>query len=221
MSDLGVAAILLPVAGLTKIEGTAVSMVLLVVVVLRLWSRAGVGRGRRRVRLVAATAFGLIALLAWPVATIILGVPKDPSLSGTRQGSLLSRTHRTVDAASPHLHVVLLAAVCAVAGLLLLRALRDRLGLGNDLWAWLALGGAVLVLGGAYVFGPGNVELWLDTSVNRTTIFIALLAWWMVAVWALVGAAGVSLHRRAAAIVVPPPMTVPVSASASASVSGS
>jgi hypothetical protein len=90
----------------------------------------------------------------------------------------------------PHLHVVVLAAICGVAGYLVLRRVRTRFGMGNDLWTWAALGGAAVVLGGAYVVGPGNLELWLATSVNRTTIFLALLSWWSVAVWAMCGTAG-------------------------------
>jgi hypothetical protein len=45
------------------------------------------------------------------------------------------------------------------------------------------------VLGGAYVVGPGDIELWLATSVDRTTIFVALLGWWIVAAWALCASA--------------------------------
>ena len=182
-SGLGVAALLVLVAGLTKVEGTAVAMIIVVVLTARL-----LGYGRRRGRLVLTGLAGLVALLVWPLATLVMGVPNDPSLRGSREGSLLNRAHRTLSAAGPHLEVVLLALACGVAGFLLLRQVRSRLGLGNDLWAWIALVGAVLVLGGAYVFGPGNVELWLDTSVNRTTIFVALLGWWIVAVWAVCGA---------------------------------
>ena len=171
------------VAGLTKVEGTAVAMIIVVVLTARL-----LGYGRRRGRLVLTGLAGLVALLVWPLATLVMGVPNDPSLRGSREGSLLNRAHRTLSAAGPHLEVVLLALACGVAGFLLLRQVRSRLGLGNDLWAWIALVGAVLVLGGAYVFGPGNVELWLDTSVNRTTIFVALLGWWIAAVWAVCGA---------------------------------
>jgi hypothetical protein len=187
-SDLGVAVVLITVAGLSKVEGTAVAMIIVVVVTVRLLTYK-----RRRVRLVAGGIFGLGALMAWPVLTILLHVPKDPSLIGSREGSLLDRAHRTFSAMAPHLHIVALAAGCGIAGLLLVRPVRDRMGLGNDLWAWGALVGAVLVLGGAYVFGPGNVELWLDTSVNRTTIFVALLGWWIVSIWALCGAAGAAL----------------------------
>lgn len=187
-ANLAVAAVLVGVAGLTKVEGTAAAMLLVVVVAARLLAS---GRDRRRVLIGGGGA--LAALLVWPVLTLLLNVPTDPSLLGSRQGSLISRAHRTVSAMAPHLHVVGLAALCGLVGLLALRALRGRLGIGNDLWAWAALLSSFLVLGGAYVFGPGNVELWLATSANRTTIFLALLAWWMVAVWAVCGACGVAV----------------------------
>jgi hypothetical protein len=188
-SDLFVAAILVAVAGLTKVEGTAVAMLLVVVVALRL----AIGRPTwpARLRLLPAAVAGLAALLVWPVLTLIIDVPPDPSLTGSRQGSLVSRAHRTLSAMAPHLHVVLVALLCGMAGLFLLRRLRGRLVLGNDLWAWLSLVGAAFVLGGAYVFGPGNVQLWLATSVDRTTIFVALLAWWIVAGWAVCAAGAI------------------------------
>jgi hypothetical protein len=186
-SDLAVVAMLIAVAGLTKVEGIAVAMLLVLVVAVRV----AIGRPRK-VRLFAAAVAALAALFVWPVVTILLDVPTDPSLIGSRQGSLATRAHRTFSAMAPHLHVVVLAAICGVAGFLLLRQLRERLGVGNDLWAWVALVAAAVVLGGAYVFGPGNVELWLATSVDRTTIFGALLGWWIVAVWALCGACAVS-----------------------------
>jgi hypothetical protein len=155
------------------------------------------GYGRRRRRLLLSGVTGLVTLLVWPLATLAMGVPNDPSLRGSREGSLIDRAHRTFSAAAPHLDVVLLALGCGAVGFLFLREVRQRMGFGNDLWAWAALGGAIVVLGGAYVFGPGNVELWLDTSVNRTTIFVALLGWWIVAVWAVCGASA-SLTKRLA-----------------------
>jgi hypothetical protein len=184
-SDVVVAAILVAVAGLTKLEGTAVAMLLVLAVTLRM-SFGHV----RRVRVWIGAVATLLGLLVWPTVTLLLHVPKDPNLTGARVGSLENRAHHTYSAMLPHVHVVLVAAICGVAGALLLRPLRGRVGLGNDLWGWAALAAATLVLGGAYVFGPGNVELWLDTSVDRTTIFAALLAWWMVAMWAVCGAAG-------------------------------
>jgi uncharacterized membrane protein len=184
-SDLGLVVILVAVAGYTKVEGMAVAIVLVLLIALRHWLRQR-HRGNP-LRPLMAAGLGVVALLGWQLETVILGVPRDPSISGHRDGSLSLRARHTWDAAVPHLHVVVLAAVCAVIGTLLLRQLRRRLGLGNDLWAWAALSGAVLVLGGAYVLGPGNIDLWLFTSVDRTTIFVALLGWWMVAVWAVCG----------------------------------
>lgn len=183
--NLGVVAIVLGVAGLTKVEGTAMAIVLVLATSSRCLLRRDRVGGLRNPAL--ATVLGVLALLGWPVATVILGVPKDVSISGVRDGSLWHRAQATFDAAAPHLHVVEVAAVAALAGLVLLRQRRARLGLGNDLWAWGILGAAILVLGGAYVFGPGDVELWLATSVDRTTIFVALLGWWIVAVWAFCG----------------------------------
>jgi hypothetical protein len=187
-SDLGVVAIAIGVAGLTKVEGAAVAILLVIAVSLRRFLQRD-RPGRNRVPLLAM-AFGVVSLLVWPVLTKVMGVPTDPSISGPRDGSLHARADATFDAAITHLHVVTLAGIVGLAGFFLLRHLRGRLGMGNDLWAWAVLAGAILVLGGAYVFGPGNIDLWLATSVNRTTIFVALLGWWIVAVWALCGTAG-------------------------------
>jgi MYXO-CTERM domain-containing protein len=185
LSDLGVAAIVIGVAGLSKVEGTAIALVLVVAIaVRRLLQRPA---GQRPTKPLLALVVGVLALIGWPVLTLALGVPKDANISGTRDGSLWDRARATFDAASPHLHVVELAALIGLAGLFLLRRRRGRLGLGNDLWSWAILLVAIVVLGGAYVFGPGDVELWLSTSVDRTTIFVALMGWWIVAVWALCG----------------------------------
>jgi hypothetical protein len=187
-ADIGAVAVLLGVAGLTKVEGTAVAIVLLLVIGLRrLLQRDRLLPGGRR--LLLALGAGVVALLGWDLLMVVMGVPSDPSISGRRQGSLASRARSTWDAAVPHLHVVVLAGLCAILGLLLLGPLRRRLGLGNDLWAWAALALAAAVLGGAYVVGPGDIELWLATSVDRTTIFVALLGWWIVAAWALCASA--------------------------------
>ena len=193
-SDLAVVAVVAGVAGLTKVEGTAVAIFVLVVIGARVARRPGQigapGWVRRR-RTLLALGGGIAALLVWPVLTIVLNVPTDPNLAGNGQGSLGKRTDSTFDAMIPHLHVVVLAALFSGVSWLILRRQRNRLGLGNDLWTWAALVGATIILGGAYVVGPGNVELWLATSVDRTTIFVALLAWWIVALWALSGMTGV------------------------------
>jgi hypothetical protein len=186
-ADLGVVAVLVATCGYAKVEGMVMAVVLVLLVGLRHLVRHR--RSGRPLRIMVGTGLAAVAVLGWQIEILIVGVPRDPSLSGHGQGSLSLRARHTWDAAVPHLHVVVLAGICAIIGGLLLRQLRRRLGLANDLWAWAALSGAVLVLGGAYVFGPGNIDLWLFTSVNRTTIFVALLAWWMVAIWAVCASA--------------------------------
>jgi hypothetical protein len=205
-SDLGVAAIMVGVAGLTKVEGTAVAMLLVVLIAIRLSTRR---RNLGKLPLAAAAA-GVVALFVWPLLTLLLGAPTDPSLTGSQRGSLAGRAHRTLNAMAPHLEIVLLAALCSVAGYFLLRRVRERLNLGNDLWAWAALLGATTVLGGAYVVGPGNVELWLATSVDRTTIFVALLGWWILALWAVCGSAGASIYGPLFGGELPRPEILPV-----------
>lgn len=190
-SDLGVVAVLIPVCAYAKVEGMAMAIILLVLVAVRRRYRPGHLPLTSFWQFVLRIGVGVVVLLGWEFLTLLIGVPNDPSITGARDGSLEQRAARTWDAAVPHLHVVVLALVCALCGWVLLNALRRRMGIGNDLWAWVALALSIAVLGGAYVFGSGNVELWLATSVNRTTIFVALLAWWMVAVWALCGTAAV------------------------------
>ena len=80
----------------------------------------------------ALLAGAVVALSAWEVVVQIIGVPPDASTTGRGEGSLASRVSGTWDGAAPHLHVVGLALVCAVAGAVLLGPLRRRLGLGNE-----------------------------------------------------------------------------------------
>jgi hypothetical protein len=183
-SDLAVVAILLGVTGLTKVEGMAVAVILLLVIAVRRQLRRPAPRWLA-LRPLLAVGTGVVLLLGWEMLTVVLGIPTDPSIGGKKDGSLWSRAVSTWDQAVPHLHVVGLAALIGLAGFVVLRSLRGRIGVGNDLWAWVAVAVAIGVLGGAYVLGAGDVELWLATSVNRTTIFVALMAWWILAIWAL------------------------------------
>ncbi|HEX4082669.1 MAG TPA: hypothetical protein VHX40_06850, partial [Acidimicrobiales bacterium] len=62
-------------------------------------------------------------------------------------------------------------------------------GVGNDGWAWAALAAGIVIVAAAYVTGGGDVAFWLATSVHRTTFFPALVGWWIVGTWAVVGVA--------------------------------
>ena len=74
----------------------------------------------------------------------------------------------------------------AVVGAMCLRRVRQRAGLGTDLWAWAALASEVVIVLYAYVTGPGIIHTWVDTSIQRTMIFPELEAWWLMAICAVV-----------------------------------
>jgi len=194
-STYGSAAILLGVCGLSKVEGTAIGIGIMALVVARVvlgrwWDRPG----RRTVRQlyvdargpILLGALGAAALGLWPVLTRVDHFSPDVNTSGPRQGSLLERAHLTVDAMVPHLHVLLVAIPLAVAAAVVLGRTRRAIGLGNDLWAWSGAAIGLLAIFGAYVTGPGNVSVWLLTSVHRTTMFPAVTAWLVMAVWGVV-----------------------------------
>jgi hypothetical protein len=202
---VGVAAILLAVCGLTKVEGTATAAGIIVLLVAR-WVASGwrqrrargaerpEGSSMRSLRPIWVPVLigvgGIIALEIWPQLTKLVHASRDVNTSGAREGTMSSRFHLTFHAMTPHLHVLLLAVPIAVVGGVLLARNRRRLGLANDLWAWAGLAVGLLAVGGAYVTGPGGTAGWLLTSVHRTTMFPAITAWLIVALWAVVGAAG-------------------------------
>ncbi|MGH9917961.1 MAG: hypothetical protein ACRD6W_03675, partial [Nitrososphaerales archaeon] len=175
--SVGAAAVLLAVAGLTKDEGIAIGMVVVVLIAARRVS----GADRRRWPILAGVV-GVGFLGAWPVLVRLLGVHGDvPNVGSTTDR--VTRVRLTFDAIVPHLHVVLLAVPLSVIGTLVATAARRAAGVGNDLWSWGAIAIGTALIGGVYVTGPGNVEFWLFTSVHRTTIFTAIGVWWEVGVW--------------------------------------
>jgi hypothetical protein len=191
------AGILVVVCGLTKVEGTVIGIGVLGLVV----GRAVVGRwwprSERTFRALVADArrpavYGVavvVLLGVWPLLTRIEKFTPDSNTSGPRVGSALTRARLTADAMAPHLDLLALAVPFAIVAALLLNRWRRRIGLGNDLWAWAAAGVGLAAIAGAYVTGPGNVSLWLRTSVHRTTMFPAVTAWLILGIWAVVAAA--------------------------------
>ena len=73
----------------------------------------------------------------------------------------------------------------------MLTAVRRRAGLGNDLWAWLALAVGLLAVGGALVSGSGAILPWIRSTVHRITEYPILEAWWIIAVWAVAASSGI------------------------------
>jgi hypothetical protein len=213
---MGAAAVLVLVAGLTKEEGVATAMALVVLIVLRSLAHVRSGQAetpgaeranaaetrstraaRRSVAVrrkrVATGLAGLAVLAAWPILARLDHAPRDVNTSGPHHGTFWHRTHLTVDSMAPHLHVLLLAVAVAVVGALFLRAERRSTGLANDAWAWAGLAAGLLVVGWAYAGGGGDTAFWLLTSVHRTTMYPAVTAWLVVGGWA-VAATGVSAN---------------------------
>ena len=95
---------------------------------------------------------------------------------------------------SPYLHVLVLAAAVALVGGLFLSPVRRRIGAANDGWAWCGLAWGLVAVAGALVTGTGAIEPWIRSTVHRVTEFAALGGWWIVAVWAVVAAAGLTLE---------------------------
>jgi hypothetical protein len=185
-ADLGAAAILLAVAGLTKDEAIPTAMVVVVLLGLRdLWRRRTAERGREWWPPVVGAGAGVLALAIWPLLARALGFTRVGG--GTRPGAFGTRVHQTWSAAVPHLHPVAVALVVSVVGALVLRRVRRRAGLGNDLWAWAVVAAYLGALGTAYVRTIGSLPFRLVTSIDRTTTFPALAGWFIVAVWAVVG----------------------------------
>ncbi len=95
---------------------------------------------------------------------------------------------------SPYLHVLVLAAAVALVGGLFLSPVRRRIGAANDGWAWCGLAWGLVAVAGALVTGTGAIEPWIRSTVHRVTEFAALGGWWIVAVWAVVAAAGLTVE---------------------------
>ena len=194
--DLGVAAVLLAVAGLTKDEGTVTAMVIVVLITARTLPGHKVARrGAGPWGPLALGLGGLAALAVWPLLVRALGATVVPS--GTQPGSFDGRFHQTVSGMAPHLHPVAVAAAVSVVGALAARRARRATGLGNDGLNWVVLAVYLFLLGRTYVTTTGTVAFRLVTSVDRTTVFPGIAAWYIVAVWAVVGlsAPGLSLSR--------------------------
>jgi hypothetical protein len=209
---MGAAAVLVLVAGLTKEEGVATAMALVVLIVLRSLAHVRSGqaetpgadpsiatesrsaRAARRVAVrrkrVTSGLIGLAVLAAWPVLARLDHAPKDVNTSGPHHGTFWHRAHLTVDSMAPHLHVLMLAVPIAVVGAIVLRSQRRATGLANDAWAWGGLAAGLLVVGWAYAGGGGDTAFWLLTSVHRTTMFPAVTAWLIVGGW-VIAATGV------------------------------
>ncbi len=185
-NNVGIAMLLGVVAGMTKIEGTLTAAVIIVLIGFRGVLLARTGSSRKAYREPVLFAISSLALVSfWPAVVRILHSIPNAEWAGKRDGSDASRLVDTFRSAAPHLEVLAVAVPVALVGTLLLRRRRKMSGAGSDLWVWAAIIVAASGVSWAYVTGPGSIRLWLDTSIQRTSLFPLLGAWWIVAFWVL------------------------------------
>ncbi len=193
-ANIGAAAILVAVAGTTKLEGAATAVIIVGIVAARVLARewrSGRSRGWLHAGVFAFGSWLVIGI--WPLTIRAVGALPNRAIGGLRKGTDLSRLHASAVAAWGQLHIVPVALAVAVIGALYLRSARRKADLGNDAWTWAALGAGLVVVLYAYVVGPGDVHGWIASSIRRTMLFPELGAYWLMATWAVIA---VSEFRR-------------------------
>ncbi len=194
-STRAAAAVLVLVAGLSKNEGLVTALALVVLVAARAVGVDGGRGGRRRWRGPLSVAVGEVAVLAWWPVLMHVVHARGASTSFTTSGATGARTSAVVHGMSPYLHVLVLAVPLSVLGGLALSSVRRRAGVGNDLWAWLALAVGLVAVGGALVTGSGAILPWIRSTVHRITEYPILQAWWIIGAWAVVASCGPAAVR--------------------------
>jgi hypothetical protein len=190
-STRAAAVVLILVAGLTKDEGFVTAVALVVLVAARSVGWPGIRGDRRRWTVPVALAVVELAVLAWwPLLMRGIGA-RGASSTFTTSNSTASRADAVVHGMSPYLHVLVLALPLSIVGGLALTAVRRRSGLGNDLWAWLALAVGLVAVGGALLTGGGAILPWIRSTVHRITEYPILEGWWIIAAWAVAASSGV------------------------------
>ncbi len=175
------------VAAATKNEGTAVALVVAVVIGLRY-----VGSGRdpvRAVRTLVAAAVPLVPAAAWALAIRAQHI-KDAFFATHSPESLSTRAAAVAPAMWARLHVVPVAAAVAVVGWWALGADRRAARLGHPVLLWVAAVWGTCAIALTYIFGALEIHWWLSTSVKRTTIFTDVLVSADMAAWALLALCG-------------------------------
>ncbi|MHB8498445.1 MAG: hypothetical protein ACYDES_10750 [Acidimicrobiales bacterium] len=189
----GVTAVLLMVVGLTKIEGLAVAVCLILLVAGRRMSAMRTARSRLWSRPVLDAILELAVVFTWQVSIRIIHA-RGVATTFAPAGRWFHRFRPTIDALSSYLHVFALAVPIAVVAGLLLPGVRRSIGLANDLWGWAAAASALAVVIGALVTDSGSLTPLLAGSIHRLTEAPALTAWWIIATWAVIASAAPVLH---------------------------
>ena len=195
------------VASLTKNEGFITALLLLVLISLRhrpptlAWLRRPTEDPDGQLR---ETVDRWGSVRGWTERALFVVVPALPGLvwvglvhhfglvnyffgtPAVPRSSLGVRASATIGAMAGQLAVLPVALAVLVAGSVALRRHRENLGLGNPLWLWASCLSALGTIFAAYLFGALSIHSWLQSSVDRTTIFpqVALLT--DLAIWLIV-----------------------------------
>ena len=195
------------VASLTKNEGFITALILLVLISLRhrpptlAWLRRPTEGSDGQLR---EPVQRWESVRGWTERALFVVVPALPGLvwvglvhhfglvnyffgtPSVPRSSLGVRANATIGGMAGQLAVLPVAFAVLVAGSVVLRRYRENLGLGNPLWLWASFLAGLGTVFLTYVYGALSIHLWLQTSVDRTTIFpqIALLT--DLAIWLIV-----------------------------------
>jgi len=192
-------------ASLTKNEGLATALVIIVVIALRYRPLSLPGPMARR--WAERAVFVLVPALpglAWAGIIRVIGV-HDAFFKTASGETPLMRAGATIIGMADHLHVAPLALAVLLAGCWFLRDDRQRAGLANPAWLWICCLGSLAIIFGTYLIGGLEIHSWLANSVNRTTIFAQVVLYTDIAVWMILAAEGASSRAPARADREPPP----------------
>ncbi len=203
------------VASLTKNEGLATALVVLVLIALRY--RPLVLPKLRRPdahtdprdrgvvvwpvvpRWAERAAFVLVPALpglAWAGLVRLIGL-HDAFFMSSSTESPASRADATFHGMAAHLAVVPVALAVLVAGCCFVRRDRARARLGSPAWLWTVCLISLAIIFATYVFGSMEIHWWLGTSVDRTTIFAQLLLYTDLAIWLVIAfGSGTATHAH-------------------------
>jgi hypothetical protein len=219
------------VASLTKNEGLATSLVVLALIALRYVSAAlpllarlpapedsdGMSVSARWIR--NAIRFAVLLLvpavpgLAWLVLMRAIGLHDRFFSTSTYHESSSVRASATLHGMADHLAVLPVAIAVLLVGCWLFRRERERAGLGNPVWLWLACLASLAFVFYTYVAGSLEIHSWLASSVNRTTIFAQLLLFSELAMWLVIALDGTFPAKRDQSAAVAEPRRQPATQS--------
>ena len=96
-----------------------------------------------------------------------------------------------------HLHNIPVAVLvlALVPGSIMLWRARRRVGLGHDAWLWIVVVGFLVSVTYVYEQGTPEINWWLSTSIDRTTIFPKLVLYTAAAVWLVTAVSGLQGPR--------------------------